>query len=95
MAELGERTVESLDEEVDGDGVDAQRWLDLEDVETVSGGLNDDAEAEHAIAEFGTAPEGRIVTNDRGCIPVASTYTRVWREAWWCPRRDSNARHPL
>jgi integrase len=33
------------------------------------------------LAEFGTAPDGRIVTNERGGIPVASTYTRVWREA--------------
>ena len=33
------------------------------------------------IAEFGTADDGRIVTNERGGIPVASTYTRVWREA--------------
>lgn len=33
------------------------------------------------IAEFGTATDGRLVTNERGGIPVASTYTRVWREA--------------
>lgn len=33
------------------------------------------------IAEFGTAPDGRLVKNERGGIPVASTYTRVWREA--------------
>lgn len=33
------------------------------------------------IAEFGVADDGRLVTNERGGIPVASTYTRVWREA--------------
>ena len=33
------------------------------------------------IEEFGAAADGRIVTNERGGIPVASTYTRVWREA--------------
>ena len=31
------------------------------------------------LAEFGTASGGRIVTNERGGIPVASTYTRVAR----------------
>lgn len=33
------------------------------------------------IAEFGVAKDGRIVFNERGGVPVSTTYTRVWREA--------------
>src|SRR5207244_13340034 len=53
VAEFGEGAVEGVGEEVSAVGVDAQRWLDLEDVEVVAGGLDDDAEVEHAFAELG------------------------------------------
>ena len=33
------------------------------------------------IEQFGVAEDGRIVTNERGGIPVASTLTRAWKEA--------------
>lgn len=33
------------------------------------------------IEEFGTAPDGRIFTNERGALVGSSTYYRVWTEA--------------
>lgn len=33
------------------------------------------------IEEFGLAPDGRIVRNERGGVPVASTLSRTWKEA--------------
>jgi integrase len=33
------------------------------------------------LNEFGTSVDGRLFTNERGGIPGASTYSRVWTEA--------------
>jgi len=33
------------------------------------------------LAEFGTAPDGRLFANERGGVLGSSTYSRVWKEA--------------
>ncbi|MEU2780012.1 hypothetical protein ABZ646_46245, partial [Streptomyces sp. NPDC007162] len=49
MTEIGEGVVQHVDEEVGRGDVDAERRLDLEDVEMVSRGLDDHPEVEHAV----------------------------------------------